>query len=104
MQVGALAALSLSGYVRWPGSYPWLASRNDHKLGNPPQFDGWLFLANFDGEDSAIRGLHLSLAFFAASIQGFTTLRLSSSHALTPASGSAASLMSASIWLISSLL
>lgn len=57
-----------------------------------------------DGEDSAIRGLHISLAFFAASIQGWTTLRLSSSQALTPASGSPASLMSVSIWLTSSLL
>src|SRR5215218_2138437 len=77
---------------------------NGHTLGNPPQYDGWLFLANFDGEGSAIRGLHVSLAFFAASVQGWTMLRLSSSQALTPASGSPASLMSASIWLTSSLL
>jgi hypothetical protein len=105
MQVPALAALSLSGYVRWPRiiSLACFAS-NDHTLGNPPQYDGWLLLANFDGEDSAIRGLHVSLAFFAASIQGWTTLRLSSSQALTPASGSPASLISSSIWLTSSLL
>ena len=73
-------------------------------LQKPPQYDGWSKLANTDGEDSAIRGLHVSLAFFAASIQGWTTLRLSSSQALTPASGSPASLMSVSIWLTSSLL
>jgi hypothetical protein len=77
---------------------------NGHTLGNPPQNDGWLFLANSVGEDSATRGLYVSLAFFAASIQGWTALRLSSSQALTPASGSPASLMSASIWLICSLL
>ena len=105
MQVPALAALSLSGYVRWPRitSLACFAS-NGHTLGNPLQYDGCLFLANFDGEESAIRGLHVSLAFFAASIQGWTTLRLSSSQALTPTSGSPASLMSVSIWLTSSLL
>jgi hypothetical protein len=105
MQVPALAALSLSGYVRWPRiiSLACCAS-NGHTLGNPTQYEGWLFLANFDGEGSPIRGLHVSLAFFAASVQGWTTLRLSSSHALTPASGSPVSLMSVSIWLTSSLL
>ena len=105
MQVPALAALSLSSYVGWSRiiSLDFFAS-NGHTLVNPPQYDGCLFLANFDGEDSAIRGLHVSLAFFAASVQGWTTLRLSSSQALTPASGSPASLMSASIWLTSSLL
>ena len=77
---------------------------NGHTLGNAPQYDGWLFLDNFDGEDSAIRRVHVSLAFFAASVQGWTTPRLSSSQALMPASGSPASLMSASIWLICSLL
>src|SRR5215207_11466813 len=105
MRVPALAALSLSGYVRWPGiiSLACFAS-NGHTLGNPPQFHIWLFRANFDSEDSAIRGLYFSLAFIAVSIQGWTTLRLSSSQVLTPASGSPASLMSASIWLTSSLL
>jgi hypothetical protein len=105
VQVPALAASTLSGYLRWPRiiSLACFAS-NGHTLGNPPQYDGSLFLANFDGEDSAIRGLHVSLAFFAASIQGWTTLRLSLSQALRPASGSPASLMSASIWLICSLL
>jgi hypothetical protein len=77
---------------------------NGYTLANAPQYDGSLFLASFDGEDSATRGLHVSLAFFAASIQGWTTLGLSSSQVLTPASGSPASLMSASIWLTSSLL
>jgi hypothetical protein len=105
MQVPALAALSLSGYVRWPRIIALACfASNDHTLNNSSQYDGWFLLANFDGEDSAIRGLHVSLAFFAASIQGWTTLRLSSSQALTPASGSPASLMSASIWLTSSLL
>jgi hypothetical protein len=105
VQVPALAALSLSGYVRWPRiiSLACFAS-NGHTLGAAPRYDGWLFLADFDGEGSAIRGLHVSLAFFAASIQGWTTLRLSSSHALTPASGSPVLLMSVSIWLTSSLL
>jgi hypothetical protein len=106
MQFPALTALSLSGYVRWPRirSLACFASNGSRTLGNPPQYDGWSLIANFDGEDSAIRGLHVSLAFFAASVQGWTTLRLSSSQALTPASGSPASLMSASIWLTSSLL
>jgi hypothetical protein len=105
MQVPALVALSLSGYVRWSRtiSLDRFAS-NGHTLVNPPRYDGWLLLANTAGEDSAIRGLHVSLAFFAESIQGWTTLRLSSSQALTPASGSPASLMSVSIWLTSSLL
>src|SRR5215211_5268696 len=105
MQVPALAALSLSGYVRSPRiiSLACFAS-NGHTLGNPPQYDGWLLLAKFEREGSAILGLHVSLAFFAASVQGWTTLRFSSSQALTPASGSPVSLMSVSIWLICSLL
>src|SRR5215211_7283991 len=105
MQVPALAGLSLSVYMRWTRIISLdCFARNDHPLGNNPLYDGWLFLANSDGDDSAIRGLHVSLAFFAASIQGWTTLPLSSSQTLTPASRSPASLMSSSIWLICSLL
>ena len=105
MQAPGLAALSLSDYVRWPRIISLVCfASNGHTLGNRPLYDGWLFLANSDGEDSAIQGLHVFLAFSAASVQGWTTLRLFSSHALTPASGSPAPLMSASIWLICSLL
>jgi hypothetical protein len=61
-----------------------------------------LYRAGAYGAGFAIRGFHASLAFLAASIQGSTTLRLSSSHALTPLSRSPALLMSASSWLICS--
>src|SRR5215210_4737539 len=105
MQVPALATLYLSGYVRRPRiiSLACLAS-NGRTLVNPPQYGGGLFLANSNGQDSAIRRLHVSLAFCAASIQGWTSLGWSSSQVLPPASGSPASLMSASIWLICPLL
>jgi CheY-like chemotaxis protein len=62
---------SLSGYVSRPRiiSLDCFAS-NGYTLVNAPRYDGCLFMAFFDGEDSAVRGLHVSLAFFAASIQG----------------------------------